>query len=121
MRSAMVIAQCNHIRHSYLMSTTNTTTTNEVAKTILDQLGRRALLMLGAHTVVTSSDGVMFAVRGSRAVSKVIVKLDASDTYTVRFYKGRGINLVQVSEFEGVYADSLHGLIESATGLRTSL
>ena len=35
--------------------------------------------------------------------------------------QGRGLSLKLVSEFEGVYADSLHRVIEGATGLRTSL
>lgn len=106
--------------YSYLMTTTNET--NTVAATILAQLGGRALYMLGAQMIVTSDDGVQFAIRGSQKASKIVIKHDAaSDTYTVSFWKGRGLNIRQVSEVERVYVDSLHRVIESATGLYTSL
>jgi len=95
---------------------------NEVAKTIVQQLGNLALSMMGAYQLVALDDGLQFAIRGSRAVSKIVIKLDAgTDTYTVSFHTGRGLALKLVSESDGVYVDALHRVIESATGLATRL
>jgi hypothetical protein len=53
--------------------------------------------------------------------NKVRVILEPSDTYKVQFFKVRGVNCKAVAEYEGIYVDSLHGLIEKETGLYTSL
>lgn len=95
---------------------------NEVAKTIVAQLGNRALFMLGAQHLLAIESGLQFAVRGSKLANRIVIKLDAgTDTYTVQFWKVRGASCKQVSEYEMVYVDSLHRLIESETGLRVSL
>lgn len=94
---------------------------NEVAKIIVEQLGNLTLSMIGAHQLVALPDGLQFGIKGSRKVSKIVIKLDAgTDTYTVAFYKGRGLSLQPVGEsLEGVYVDALHRVIASATGLST--
>jgi len=92
-----------------------------VANTIREQLGRMALVMLGASDFVYDESSLQFSIKGSRVANKVRIVLDPDDTYTVEFWKGRGIKMARVSEFDGVYADQLHDLIESETGLYTSL
>lgn len=98
------------------------------AQIIADQLGRGTLYMLGARgTVCASSDGrsLCFQIKGCRHVNAIKITLDPSDTYTVEFRKignaRSGFRMSVVREVEGVYADSLHTLIERETGLATRL
>ena len=105
----------------------NTTQTKDpaIAETIRQQIGRKALFMLGAKNLIDVGNGLSFRVRGSRTVNYIAIELDAgTDTYSVRTAKiGRAPNFKvsndQTATF--IYADQLHSLIESTTGLRTSL
>lgn len=101
----------------------------EVANIIREQLGGRALFMLGAQhlTAVSRAAGALggkakgpglgFGIRGSRKVNVIHITLDPSDTYTVSFSKG--VKLMSIHE--DIYVDALHKLIEKETGLYTSL
>ena len=96
----------------------------EVANIIRKQIGGRAFMMLGAKDLIGLTEGeggLQFRIRGSRAVNKVRVILEPSDTYKVQFFKVHGIKCKAVAEHEGVYVDMLHALIEKETGLYTSL
>jgi hypothetical protein len=94
---------------------------NNVAQIIAQQLGGKALFMLGAKDMVACPDALMFRIgRNAKSINKIVVRLDPSDTYTVEFWRGRS-NLRMVSSFSDIYVDSLHGLIESETGMYTSL
>lgn len=97
-------------------------TANTAAEIIRDQLGGGALMMLGAKDILGSENALQFAIRGSRKVSKIRITLDPSDTYTVEFFKKNGrFDYATVATVEGVYVDSLHAVIETNTGLYTSL
>lgn len=93
----------------------------QVANTILEQLGNKAIVMLGASQFVGSNDSLQFAIKGSKQASKIVITLASDDTYTIAFWKGRGINIKRVVEVEGVYAECMHKTIEANTGLYTSL
>jgi hypothetical protein len=107
------------------MTTTTATIQNDnitVANTIREQLGRRAFAMMGAKNLFAKGPGLQFDVgTNAKKISRIIITLDPSDTYTVKAYKGRGINTKLVSTTSDVYADSLHTVIESLTGLYLSL
>lgn len=100
-----------------------------IARTIQQQLGNRALFMLGAHSLLDCGDGLSFRFKGSRRVDERKVNyckitLDPTDTYTVEFWKlGRAVTTDPklVSKTAGIYCDQLHTLIETETGLYTSL
>jgi hypothetical protein len=95
---------------------------NMVSQNIAEQIGSAAFFMLGARGSLLGSDNsLQFDVKGSRACSRIIVTLDTSDTYTVQFWKGKGLNIRKVGEQSFVYADSLKTTIEGFTGLRMSL
>lgn len=95
------------------------TSDQSVALTVLAQLGRVTLAMIGANGFVSSTDSISFKIRGSTKVSHIRITLTPADTYTVKFQKVRGRTVKDVSTDEDVYCDSLHGLIESRTGLCT--
>lgn len=93
----------------------------EVANTIAGQIGHKAFVMMGTTFKTGSSDSLTFNVTASRKFSHVKITLDPSDTYTVKFFKIRGAQVTAEKEFEGVYADGLHQLIESVCKIRMSL
>lgn len=92
-----------------------------MATTILQQLGKPALFMLGAHTMSFTVDALNFRVKGSKKANHIEIKLDADDTYTVTFRTIRGLKVKLVAEQSGVYVDNLHRVIEAETGLYTRL
>lgn len=96
---------------------------SSVADTIRDQIGQRAFVMLGAHTLTTDSRGrsLRFQIKGSRKVNTVVVTLESDDTYTMEFWKITPRMASMVACVAQVYADSLRPMIETHTGLYTSL
>lgn len=97
-------------------------TTTNVAQTIADQIGNPAFAMLGARDILGDESALQFAIQGSpKKVSKIRITLDPSDTYTVAFYRGRGLNIREVASVSFVHADSLRATITAHTGLYTSL
>jgi len=91
----------------------------EIARTIIAQLGNVTLSMLGATKLVSTSNGLQFAIKGSKRCNKIVIELAANDTYTVTSWKVGRTNLTQVEQCEGVYVDSLHATIKTLTGLET--
>ncbi len=100
---------------------------NNVAKTILQQLGaNRFVAMTGAKNFMGDDTSLVFSLpRAKDGINRVKVILDANDTYTVRFIK---INLRAktaddickvVAEDEGIYCDSLQQVFFNRTGLYT--
>lgn len=96
-----------------------------VANEISRQIGNRAFAMMGAKNLLGSEDSLQFKVgRNAKRVTHIRVTLDPSDTYRVEFIRvGRApmFKTTPVADFDGVYADTLHALIESNTGLYLSL
>lgn len=91
---------------------------NQVANTILTQLGgRSALAMLGAGHILTDKDRVHIHIGSNpNKVSILVIRLDPSDTYTVQFWRGKGIHCKMMSEVSDVYRDSLRRVVETGTG-----
>ncbi len=95
---------------------------NEIAETIVQQLGGLALLrlMLGTRRVTFNDHGIRFDIRGCAKINYVQIDYDAGmDLYQMKFFRvstsKASLNLV--SEYDGVYADQLCDIIESKTGL----
>jgi len=102
-----------------------------IVRTIIEQVGRGTFFMLGTKDDVVScaeGRGIHFAVRGSpKKINRVEIVLAGDDTYTVSFHKIRyasaryGYERKTIAEFEGIYADGLHDIIEKYTGLVTRM
>jgi hypothetical protein len=103
---------------------TTQTSDLQVAQTIIAQMGgtRRLSMMVGASLFAGDDSSVMFSFKGSRKVNKCRVTLDASDTYTVEFFKFSPSKLTcpVVDEISGVDAEMLVDIFESCTGLYLS-
>lgn len=97
---------------------------NVIASTIFAQLGaNRFAAMIGASAISYTDNAitVRFKAKGRHGINAVRVTLDASDTYTVAYFKMRGINCAEVKAESGIYCDMLRASFEDATGLATRL
>ncbi len=90
--------------------------------TLIRQLGT-ALPMMGAKNLVSGLNGELFFAigRNPNGIKKLSISVAADDTYTVIAFKVQKHIWRAVSECEGVYADQLHTVLESMTGLYTRL
>ena len=96
--------------------------TLNVANEIRNQIGNRALFMIGAKNLAGTSNSLSFKIgRNSKSVTHIKIELTAMDDYTVSFFRIRGTSFNTISVHKGIYVDMLHGLIESETGMYTSL
>jgi hypothetical protein len=102
-----------------------------IAETIRQQIGHRALYMLGAkHLSALPADKEKgtyggFSFRTGRVAAgkanHVHIELNGMDTYNLTFFKIHGRSFKTIKTIEGVYVDQLHESIEHYTGLYTSL
>lgn len=103
-----------------------------VANAIKNQLGGGALFMLGAKNLAGDDTSLSFTIgKNAGRWTKIRIKLNALDLYDVEFMRVErrkdpqyGIKLPQIVKY-GVHTDTpvdmLHAMIESATGMATSL
>jgi len=95
-----------------------------VAQTILDQIGRKALFMIGAHGLVAGKDSLSFRVgrNGLKTCNAVMVQLMPDDTYTLTFlYASMKAPPKELKKVEDVYAEDLVQIIGRTLGMATSL
>lgn len=94
-----------------------------VAKAILAQLGgHKFLAMTGAAHLVGGPNSLSMKIgRNNKGINHVMITLDPSDTYTMKFYHVRGANAKIKDEHEGVYAEDLQRLFTQSTGMYTSM
>lgn len=100
--------------------------TTEIAQTIANHIGHRAFFMMGTKNRIADGNKLIFDVRGSKAVNKVVVELMPSDTYTVTFAKMtyprfKMPRATVVATVENVYAEQLNSTIAYHTRLDLSL
>lgn len=97
-----------------------TTTDLTVTTTIRDQIGSRALFMIGAYNLCADKNSLQFRIKGSHRVNFIKVTYNYGlDLYRVEFGRIRDFKYTTVSTFDQVYCDQLCDLIEKETGLYT--
>jgi len=92
------------------------------ATIIRDQVGAACLALLGAKDLFATKKGqaLQFKIgKGPKGVNLIEIELKADDTYTVTFSRIWGLKVTEKGQFDGVYVDMLHDLIEDETGLYT--
>ena len=93
-----------------------------IAQTIVDQIGKKALFMIGAKSLVSTDNGLFFRVgRNSNKVTGLQITLDENDTYSIKSFSNWGSQWSEKEKVDGVYCDMLNKTIESMTGMYTSL
>jgi uncharacterized protein YwlG (UPF0340 family) len=97
---------------------------NQIAKTIVDQLGGMGLLrlLLGTRQVLFNDQGIRFDIHGCKKINCIKIEYNAgTDLYDVKFLRNNPsayqLGLHAVAEYDEIYADQLRELIESETGL----
>jgi hypothetical protein len=100
-------------------------TNQEIATTILSQLGgRKFLAMTGSKNLVSDTNALQMHLTRNKVSAKYLrIELKSNDTYTMTFRKAVNKNNEApiVREFEGVYCDQLQEIFTQVTGLYTSL
>ena|SRR5579864_587732 len=99
-------------------------TDTTVARTILEQLGGRAfLLMTGAKALTAHSDSLSFRfpLNAAGKPNYCCITLTPADTYTVEFAKCYRRTAMLVSKHTDIYAEDLPALFRRVTGLETRL
>jgi len=108
------------VNPEYLRGGSMSRRANQIAKTILEQMGgtRRLQMFLGANNFVALPNGVMFMFPNKQRSkgNKVVVKLMPSDTYRMEFWNVAGGKAKLVKKFDDVYAEDLVEQFESQTG-----
>lgn len=98
---------------------------NEVAQTILSQLGgNRFIAMTGCKDFVGSDDTLTFKLpRKINGISHFSITLDVNDLYRVeaRRWNAKRLDYTIVAVHSDVYADQLRTIFENETGLITRL
>jgi len=95
---------------------------NEIAKTILEQLGgNRFIAMTGAYNFVYGDKWLSFRYPGRDGANYCNIILDPDDTYRIAFQRIRGLESKIVKELDGVYCDNLAEIFAEQTGLCLSI
>ncbi len=92
-----------------------------VAKKITEQIGRKALFMIGADNLSATDNGLSFRIKASKKVSHVAISLELDDTYTMTFYNTRSKKNPVVDVLRNVYFDMLNDLIASVCNVSVRL
>ena len=96
------------------------------ADTALDQIGPKALYMIGAKDFVFGTSGgkkslVFKIMRNSKGVSHIRMRLTSLDLYDMEFLAIRAGKIKVKSKEKGVYGDQLGVMIKKNTGLNVRL
>lgn len=93
-----------------------------ISQTIANQLGHKALFMIGAKNLMAGKDYLQMKLgRNSGGWNALKIALNGLDLYDMTFYKIRKLKVTQEKTVDNIYFDQLHDIIETETGLRTSL
>lgn len=96
----------------------NNNRTKEIAQTIISQLGRGTLFMLGAKQLMAmdGDGGLRFRIgRNGASVNCVTIYLTPADLYKVEFSWVTSKKTTIRSTVDGVYAEDLHNALETGT------
>jgi hypothetical protein len=92
---------------------TRTKESNMDAKTLMNQIGTSNLMAVGARDFSFDGDKLMFRVGSASKLSKVVITLEADDTYSVRVcvMKLRTYEVVLNEVVDEVYADRVGAVV----------
>ncbi|MCD6056307.1 MAG: hypothetical protein K0R12_1269 [Gammaproteobacteria bacterium] len=99
---------------------------NEIAKTILAQMGgNKFLAMVPIKIILAKPNGVIFHLKGVfNKVSVIDVTLNSMDLYDVKYFGSfnrKTLDRKLITQSDGIYFDMLQSDFTSTTGLSTYL
>ena len=93
-----------------------------VAKIIHEQIGHKAMVMIGAKSFVASDTSLGFKIgHNAGKWTHIRVELTGADLYKMTFFRFWGCDIKAQKEVDGLYFDGLRPAIREATGMATSL
>ncbi len=97
-------------------------TDKTVAMTIAQQIGNKALCMIGAKDMCAGDNCLVMRIgRNPKRWNYLRIALNGLDLYDMTFQRIRNCNIADEKVANNIYHDQLCSIIESATGLNTSL
>jgi hypothetical protein len=87
-----------------------------IAKEILNQIGNKALFMMGACNFIGDANGVIFKIKGSKKFNYIKITLNSMDLYDISFIKLSIANRT-TKDINSIYSDQLNDIISKETGL----
>lgn len=106
----------------------NAAEAQQIARTIVAQIGSQFVPMIGAYNLASHPEGALsfrFKAKAAKVNGKspnwVKIALDPMDTYTVEYGRVHGLNFDVLQKDEGVYVDVLRSGIEETLQLRLSM
>lgn len=90
-----------------------------VPENIRTQLGKIALMLLGAYDMYAVNNGISFKIKGSPAYNHIEIVLNPKDLYDMTFTKFNDKGIIKTNEVKDVYVEDLHDTIELHTKLFT--
>lgn len=104
------------------------TEAQQIARTIIAQIGSQFIPMIGAYSLLHHPEGALsfrFKAKAAKVNGKspnwIKITLDPRDTYTVEYGRVHGLQFDILHKDEGVYVDVLRSGIEDTVQLRLSL
>lgn len=90
---------------------------NEVAETILNQLGwKKFIALTWAKDLVAWKDSLQFKIPKTKNINSIYIKYDYwNDIYNITFYNIKWFDFNIVSDFKWVYFDKLKDIISLET------
>ena len=93
-----------------------------VAKTIHQQIGQKAMVMIGAKNFVAGDDTLGFKIgRNAGKWTHIRVELTGADLYKMTFFRFWGCDIKAEKEVDGLFFDGLRQAIRDNTGMATRL
>lgn len=122
-RGLQFASACGNLWSHYKTPTETTAMQNQVAQTILAQLGGdRFSFMVGAKSIVGHKTGLSFKLgRNALNANCCEIHLNGDDTYTLALGRVSVKGLKALYKQEGLYAEMLAADFSEATGLALSL
>lgn len=94
----------------------------QIAMTIKQQIGHKALFMIGAKNLMAINNGLAFKImKNAKGVNYIEIKLNGKDFYDVRYCYVSKKGVKDIAVVNDLYADMLNNSIEDNTGLYTKL
>lgn len=93
----------------------------QIAMTILNQLGTKALWLIGTKETVAIQNGVKIKFTGTREYNYLRIVLTPMDEYEMYFEKWHGGRLIRSVVKEHLFFDQLRETITEVTGLTTTI
>ena len=106
------------------LATSHNPEAQQIAETILTQIGgRRALVMIGgkAHYGSNGELNIRFRAKARFGINHILISLNGNDLYDVQFLQVRGATVKAKAKLSDIGCETLKSEIEATTELYLSL